>query len=61
MWRNFGRMFALVEQHSKDMQKHGNDLAELRERVTKLETKQRSTTSLEGGLPTPPPAWPEPS
>eukprot|EP00971_Amphidinium_carterae_P330145 6463008-Amphidinium_carterae.1 len=32
VWRNFGRMFALVEQHSKDMQKHGNDLAELRER-----------------------------
>eukprot|EP00971_Amphidinium_carterae_P061563 1218887-Amphidinium_carterae.1 len=40
LWRNFGRMFELVEQHSRDMQQHGHQLADLRDCVAKLETKQ---------------------
>eukprot|EP00971_Amphidinium_carterae_P251750 4998258-Amphidinium_carterae.1 len=62
LWRklpDFGRMFALVEQHSKDMQQHGVELAALRARVSKLEDSQ-APSSYAGAVsaPTPPPPCP---
>eukprot|EP00971_Amphidinium_carterae_P202459 4017214-Amphidinium_carterae.1 len=61
LWRklpDFGRKFDLVEQHTKDMQQHGAELAELRARVTKLEDSKGLPT-YGGVVPTPPPPCPE--
>eukprot|EP00971_Amphidinium_carterae_P308109 6123322-Amphidinium_carterae.1 len=58
LWRRlpeFGKMFELVEQHTQDMRRHGQELSDLRKRVAKLEESKGQPAYSDTPRPPPPP------